>query len=498
MINNSKHFLPDGYLINQQAAPFADIPGVEIYQPDVYRLSAHIFFTGNFKFIIDVGCGNGLKWSTLTNVDSKCLIGIDVGDNLKSFRENNTNAKSINFDLNNGLPNIDLDTLYQSVIVCSDAIEHLMDPAPLMKALAYWSKHSPFILCSTPARDRARGVGTMGPPANQCHVREWSLDEFCRSMNSHGFIHGHAGYTTNCERMLAKTTSLIIGGKHAQIPSNQTLPETLAIISTFNEEDCIAEVVRNFINQGIRVHVIDNWSTDSTWDILSAASKDSTLLNLERYPSEPDNQYDWHGILQRKEQIAAAQPIGTWILHTDADEIRVSPWPQVRLIDAIAAVDSMGYNAIDYTVLDFRFTNNDPVNQTRSLEDRLCLFEFGRRGGHFSQIKTWKNMGYSVNISESGGHTAEFQERKVYPWKFILKHYPLRGIFHARDKVFKHRKPRFESEQSTRGWHSQYNNISQTEDIRPWSARALIPWHPYHTYQEHLVELSSGIGVPRE
>ena len=44
------------------------------------------------------------------------------------------------------------------------------------------------ILLSTPERVRTGGPPTFGPPPNEAHVREWSLDELCTLTVHHGFV----------------------------------------------------------------------------------------------------------------------------------------------------------------------------------------------------------------------------------------------------------------------------------------------------------------------
>ena len=109
-------------------------------------------------------------------------------------------------------------------------------------------------------------------------------------------------------------------------------------------------------------------------------------------------------------------------------------------------VDSLGYTAIDFTVLNFAFTE-DSHNRTIDPEKfRHC--DFGRNYGHFRQVKAWKNGVGTVDLSSSAGHEALFHGRKIYPLKFLTKHYPLRSIEQANRKVYIERLPRGEKEKN--------------------------------------------------
>jgi Glycosyl transferase family 2 len=91
--------------------------------------------------------------------------------------------------------------------------------------------------------------------------------------------------------------------------SSPALPLPIAIISTFNESDVIEQVVQDTIDQGCELIVLDNWSTDGTWEILRAMqSALSRQLELQRFPAEPATQSSWAKILARKEEIASQFP----------------------------------------------------------------------------------------------------------------------------------------------------------------------------------------------
>ena len=218
--------------------------------------------------------------------------------------------------------------------------------------------------------------------------------------------------------------------------------------------------------------------------------------SLRRFPEAPTTEYAWRSLLENSVRLSTELDVD-WVLHYDADEIRVSPWSGVTITEAIGFVDSLGYDAIDFTVLDFRFLKSRPAAPP-PYEQNLAYFEFGRRPGHFAQIKAWKRRGQVVDLSSSGGHSADFDGRRVYPLKFLTKHYPLRTSQQARSKIFRDRLPRIGTEREQYGWHTHYDRFTESSEITGWSRSELLPWSRPTFDAEFLVERLSGIGIERE
>ncbi len=91
------------------------------------------------------------------------------------------------------------------------------------------------------------------------------------------------------------------------------------------------------------------------------------LREISRFPKDgPTGTHDLHDRLLHVEALAERSG-ADWILVNDADEIREAPWPRLDLRTALYQVDRAGFNAIDYTVLDFRppATNSQPTRSSR-------------------------------------------------------------------------------------------------------------------------------------
>ena len=234
----------------------------------------------------------------------------------------------------------------------------------------------------------------------------------------------------------------------------------VAIIAAYNEADIIDQVVSELINQGIQVYLMDDGSTDGT---VAAVERHlgRGVLGIERL-ADPDDKgapdsFDWERILRRKTQLATELD-ASWFIHHDADEFRESPWSHLSLRDAIQHVDALGFNAIDFTGLDFwpvhdQFRAGDDVRDTFTRYAELAPYDR-------VQVRCWKKTG-GLDLASSGGHEALFPDRRVFPLRFILRHYPIRGQTHGERKVFQERRNRFRDQERARGWHVQYNQLQE-------------------------------------
>ncbi|HET6892701.1 MAG TPA: glycosyltransferase, partial [Pyrinomonadaceae bacterium] len=233
----------------------------------------------------------------------------------------------------------------------------------------------------------------------------------------------------------------------------------VALISAYNEEDIIVPCLQYLIKQGLEVYLIDNWSTDSTVE-LASEFLGKGVLAIEKFPQDkPPSHYVWRDILSRIEQLAE-EIEADWFLFQDVDEIRTSPWPGLSLRDAILKVDREGFNSIDHTVVTFYPVDND-FAAGADFEAYFKYFEFSDRPGQFVEINAWKNLGRRVSLTTSGGHEIRFKGRRTYPFRFLLKHYPVRSQAHGEKKIFRERKPRWLPQERASGWHTHYDHMNE-------------------------------------
>ena len=83
----------------------------------------------------------------------------------------------------------------------------------------------------------------------------------------------------------------------------------------------------------------------------------------------------------------------------------------------------------------------------------------------------------------------------MFPYKFLLLHYPVRSQEHGERKVFRDRQSRWNEQERARGWHSQYDAFASGHRFVR-AARDLVEYDGDFD-RRYLVERLSGIGIVR-
>jgi hypothetical protein len=249
-----------------------------------------------------------------------------------------------------------------------------------------------------------------------------------------------------------------------------------ALMSGFNEADVLDHSILHMLKQGVNVHYIDNWSTDSTADRIAALQKSwngPTQLTYELWPKDRPEAYNWIDILRRKEELTL-QIDADWFMHVDVDEVRESPWgPDISMRHSLYMVDRLGYDGIEFVQLVFRAIKGaTEFKPYTDFVQHLEYYKTTKRGEQdFIQVRAWKNLCKDrenmddpslpcVDIHSKGGHqffhVNPERARKVFPVKFINRHYPIRSQAHGERKVLRERMPRYNKKERSNGWHTHY------------------------------------------
>lgn len=245
-----------------------------------------------------------------------------------------------------------------------------------------------------------------------------------------------------------------------------------AFMCVYNEADILPWTLRHLLDQGISVHVIDNWSTDNSAHCVFDAMQCSRAVQYELFPaSSPSPYYSWRPLLHRVEQLAAESG-ADWCIHHDADEIRRSPRSGETLLKAFERVDAEGYNVVNHKVYHFMPTDDDYKGDP---ERHFRYYMQDHDNTTDRHLKAWKNTGERVDLASSGGHIARFNGMKVSPELFVLKHYPMRTSEQAERKVLRERLARYDPAERDMRWHIQYDGLACTRD---WikDSRVLKKW----------------------
>lgn len=210
------YFIRGGYRSRDRVEYFLDETDDTVtWQPDVYPYAAARAKGFGRDVVIDIGCGRAGKLASLAGEYPEwSFVGVDFGDNLTWCRDNYAFGKWIEVDLESAerLP-IDASLVRRSIVVCSDVIEHLLNPTPTLSLIRrLLMEGSAAAVLSTPARECRSGYDAAGPPRNPSHVREWASDEFQALLRASGFEIHHAALTRSDDASNGLSTQLLLVG----------------------------------------------------------------------------------------------------------------------------------------------------------------------------------------------------------------------------------------------------------------------------------------------
>uniref|UniRef100_A0A6C0J066 Methyltransferase type 11 domain-containing protein n=1 Tax=viral metagenome TaxID=1070528 RepID=A0A6C0J066_9ZZZZ len=178
-----KDFNIKNYTVNNNPEHHIDIYFKDEGQKEVYLFCKDFMKDNNLLNVIDVGCGSAYKLVTFLNEFN--TIGIETEPCYSYLKQTYPNFKWLlsgeqekSFKSYDELNNAD-------VVICSDVIEHIVNPDNLIEYLL--SLNSKYYIISTPCREILCNNQKFsdnykkswnGPPINNCHVREWTMEEF--------------------------------------------------------------------------------------------------------------------------------------------------------------------------------------------------------------------------------------------------------------------------------------------------------------------------------
>ena len=219
---STRFFLPQGYVTRRVPEYFVDEDALgRTWQPHVYPLAAALARRTHASHVIDVACGRARKLVALQ--PEFLTVGLDFGANIDYCRTQYPSGTWLEANLEQPWADLIPSAIVpESVVVCSDVIEHLVDPTQLVDGLAQLSRCARAVVVSTPERVRTWGRAHTGPPPNPAHIREWSLDELVQLARHHGMALAFAGLTASEDATLAPNTSLLVAVPPDTAPPDAT------------------------------------------------------------------------------------------------------------------------------------------------------------------------------------------------------------------------------------------------------------------------------------
>jgi hypothetical protein len=190
------------YVARNQYHHYDDSSCEDEWQLEVYLHALGLMKTNGFSRVADFGCGSGYKLVKYLG-DYDC-VGYELPVNVDLLRLKYPNSEWRVSDFTS------VDDINAEVLICSDVIEHLIDPDEL---ITYFKNQTfKYLVISTPERDLCyaqNSVYLMGPPQNPAHQREWNFEEFKQYISLSFDILDHR--VTN----LQQATQMVICQKYA-------------------------------------------------------------------------------------------------------------------------------------------------------------------------------------------------------------------------------------------------------------------------------------------
>jgi glycosyltransferase involved in cell wall biosynthesis len=224
------------------------------------------------------------------------------------------------------------------------------------------------------------------------------------------------------------------------------------MMAVYNESDIVEQVIDHLVSQGIQLVIIDNGSTDGSYEICSEHVGKGVLV-LKRLVTE---RFESKRILKELGEMALSQN-PSWQLLSDADAFLESPYSGLTLHDAVELEAEKGHNLIQFHNFEFWPTEKDHMSLEKDVRKRIKYYSWHDD----DQFRCWKTYP-GVIFHESFGHYPMFPagvRAKVSPNKFIWRHYKIRSYEHGLRKVFNERLLRYNTDERNEGGHVHYNNL---------------------------------------
>jgi len=198
----------------------------------------------------------------------------------------------------------------------------------------------------------------------------------------------------------------------------------VGMIPVYNEAEVISEVIDNLLSQQIELVVLDNGSTDGSYEICKNYA-DNGRIELHQLRID---KFDWPLILRMLYDMALKKN-PDWVLRCDQDELLESGIKNLNLREAITKEDQKGFNLIQFDIFEFFMTDNDN-NSSKSVREKYPYYSWQ----HDYAYRAWKCFP-GIGVEDGYGHHPIFPENlnyRIAPKKFVLRHYRFRDIIQAR------------------------------------------------------------------
>ena len=160
----------------------------------------------------------------------------------------------------------------------------------------------------------------------------------------------------------------------------------VAMIQTYNEEDIIKETIEHLLSQGLEIVILDNGSTDQTYEICKKYQGKGVSEIIQFKSTEWEHVFNLRTLYQM-----ALHQNPDWIVINDADEFLESGTKN-SLKEEIIKANSKGYNLVQFNSFNFYMTDKDNLEADSVRKKTIVLFICIRSS--FSRLEIFSRNSY--------------------------------------------------------------------------------------------------------
>ncbi len=198
----------------------------------------------------------------------------------------------------------------------------------------------------------------------------------------------------------------------------------VGMIPVFNEVEIISEVLDHLLEEDIELVVLDNGSTDGSYEICKKYAEKG-LIELEQIITP---KFNWHLVLRMLYDMALKKN-PDWVLRCDQDEFLESGVKDQSLRNAITTEHENGFNLMQFDVFEFFMTDDDNV-LAKSVRKKFSYYSWQ----HDNAYRAWK-ISLGIRVEDAHGHFPIFPPHLKYRMsdsKYVLRHYRFRNMNQAK------------------------------------------------------------------
>lgn len=233
------------------------------------------------------------------------------------------------------------------------------------------------------------------------------------------------------------------------------MKKVLAIVCVKNEAIHIRRCLRQLIEEGVDVVLIDDGSTDQSVDI-AKTFLGRGLVRIKTLPGTVE--FSLSDQLRAKHEVVAETDYD-WYVHVDADEWLCSSLKGQSLYEGIVEADAAGYTAINFHELVFVPLPGEDFFVEDYASRMLNYYFF--QPSYPRLNRAWSRQA-NLQRANFGGHLLYGNDLRLFPRDFFLRHYIALSENHAQEKYLGRR---YSDEDIERGWHGKRMAITP-ENLR--------------------------------